>query len=69
MSEAPGVMRFGSGPGETTFSQCIFCAHKSDEGAFCAAFPDGIPKVILTNGFDHRRPYPGDNGIRYEPRR
>jgi hypothetical protein len=33
---------------------------------FCAAFPDGIPDDIDLGGFDHRLPYPGDHGIRFE---
>lgn len=33
----------------------------------CAAFPNGIPKEILFEGYDHRKyPYPGDNGIMYQ---
>ena len=34
--------------------------------AFCEAFPKAIPDAILNNGFDHRKPFPGDNGIRFE---
>jgi hypothetical protein len=38
------------------------------ETAFtCAAFPDGIPTVIEDGSFDHANPYPGDNGIRFQP--
>ena len=35
----------------------------------CAAFPDGegIPWDILLSKRDHRDPYSGDNGVRFEP--
>lgn len=52
--------------GDLKLSQCVFCVHEG--GASCAAFPGGIPMEILTNEFDHRQPYPGDGGIRFEPR-
>lgn len=45
---------------------CLACRHYLDDGT-CAAFPDGIPDAILLDGFDHRRPFDGDGGIRYEP--
>ena len=32
----------------------------------CKAYPEGIPKEILTWKEDHRHPLPGDNGIQYE---
>ena len=35
---------------------------------FCIAFPDGIPEEILLGEHDHKTPYPGDNGIRFEPK-
>jgi 2'-5' RNA ligase len=33
---------------------------------FCAAFPDGIPAAIWDNQADHREPYEGDHGLRWE---
>lgn len=45
--------------------QCIECTHYL--GALtCKAFPDGIPLEITTGRHNHRKPFPGDNGIRYE---
>lgn len=35
-------------------------------GYRCAAFPDGIPEEIYPGGFDHREPFPGDNGVRWQ---
>lgn len=48
---------------------CESCARvgPGPEGGFaCAAFPDGIPEEIYPGGFDHRQPFPGDNGVRWE---
>lgn len=53
-------------PEDVTISQCVSCRHNRLDGT-CRAFPARIPMLILTNEHDHRRPYPGDHGIQYEP--
>lgn len=53
-------------PRYTTVGICDSCRHRRD-ATTCAAFPRGIPVAILTGDADHRKPYPGDHGIRYEP--
>jgi len=47
-------------------AQCTRCAHYRLFGE-CAAFPKGIPDPIFAGEHDHTQPYPGDNGIRFEP--
>jgi len=47
-------------------NQCATCKHYSVEGVKCAAFPIAIPTVIFIDEFDHKGPYPDDNGIQYE---
>jgi hypothetical protein len=47
--------------------QCASCKHYRDK-LQCDAFPKRIPAEILSGEFDHSEPYPGDNGIRYEPK-
>ena len=51
---------------------CASCRHFQPgriDGNYCSAFPDGdgIPWAIIDGDHDHREPYPGDNGIQYEP--
>lgn len=49
---------------------CAFCQRLrlSATGAWCCpAFPREIPSPLLDGEADHRRPYPGDQGIRFEP--
>lgn len=50
-----------------TSDQCITCKHKWPGALQCNAFPDGIPVEIVTGEHDHRKPFDGDGGIRYEP--
>lgn len=48
-------------------SSCSSCKHKDVEEAICTAFQQGIPPDILSGKVSHTEPYPGDNGIQYEP--
>lgn len=53
----------------TIMPQCAYCKHfQGHKGvkSVCAAFPQGIPQVILDNEFDHHEAYPGDHNIRFE---
>ncbi len=45
---------------------CYGCKHLLTDET-CTAFPQGIPDPILHNEVDHRRPYPGDHGIQFDP--
>ena len=50
---------------------CLLCKHYRQaqdwgEPNTCAAFPDGIPEDIELGGFDHRKPFEGDRGFRFE---
>lgn len=46
--------------------QCATCRNLII-GVTCKAFPEGIPAAIWKEGTDHSKPYPGDNGIVYDP--
>lgn len=49
-----------------TSDQCVTC-NRYRGLLTCDAFPERIPQVILEGSFDHRKPYPGDGGIRWTP--
>tara|TARA_X000001382_G_scaffold111905_1_gene88926 strand:+ start:695 stop:946 length:252 start_codon:yes stop_codon:yes gene_type:complete len=46
---------------------CDLCKHLNDDNITCKAFPEGIPNDIHTSVIDHRNPFPGDNGVIFEP--
>lgn len=62
-------------------AKCLSCKHFIFDDTIvpkCEAFPEiverkeeffpcAIPHVIFAEQFDHTKPYPGDNGIQYEP--
>lgn len=48
-------------------SQCVNCIYKNINDDTCRAFPEGIPEKILSNDFDHHKPYKGDHDIQFEP--
>lgn len=61
----------GEGFGETWGfdpSPCDTCVHRHLGTLHCAAYPDTpIPIAIANGSVDHRKPFTGDHGIRYEP--
>ena len=57
--------RFIGDEKSVTVPQCNGCVHYNGKKS-CKAFRI-IPIKILLNEHDHTQPYPGDNGIRYEP--
>jgi hypothetical protein len=54
---------FGSSP------ICRECRHRiGHDYLACSAFPDRIPREIWNGERDHTTPYPGDHGVRFEPK-
>jgi hypothetical protein len=51
--------------------QCFKFANLDRSNSFnplrCSAFPEMIPVPIQMNKHDHRKPYPGDHDIHFEP--
>ena len=48
--------------------QCVGC-NRYEGGLACSAFPEGIPEEIISGEFDHREPFPGDDGLQWIPLR
>ena len=48
---------------------CDRCLHYKADTVSCTAFPEGVPSVILVGQFNHMTPFPGDHGIRFEPKK
>lgn len=46
---------------------CVRCEHYDGKSA-CAAFPKGIPEVLLTGEVSHTEPFDGDRGILFTPK-
>ena len=51
--------------------KCLTCKHFVFDDSMipkCQAFPSRIPVEIFREEVDHTKPYPGDNGIQFEPK-
>lgn len=52
---------------ESRVANCLFCKHL-EEGFKCAAFPNGIPDIILSGEDGHLEPYEQqENEVVFEP--
>lgn len=65
MSAMPS--RFADPPFTLPPSPCMTCRWRDYGRPTCAAFPNGIPRAIFDGGNPHTTPFPGDQGIRYQP--
>ncbi len=44
---------------------CYYCRRFHADHFGCEAFPQGVPDLIMFGDADHRKPFPGDNGLRF----
>jgi hypothetical protein len=61
---------FADDPNIPSYSSvCMACKHWQVAGRTCDAYPvhNSIPLEIWLGKNDHRQPFPGDNGIQFEP--
>ena len=49
-------------------TMCYVCEYfeKEDGKIKCKVFKEGIPREIFFEYFDHRKPFPGDNGVQFK---
>jgi len=52
---------------QLTIALCWECTRWHKGTPACTAFPEIIPDAIFLRGFNHRKPFQGDNGILFEP--
>ncbi len=52
---------------DSIYIPCNHCKHRNGNTVTCKAYPQGIPKKLMLRG-EHDTPFPGDNGIRFEPK-
>jgi len=48
------------------FHNDLSLSHDPMNGFSCDAFPAGIPDEIINGSHDHKKPFPNDQGIRFE---
>ena len=47
-------------------SICQACTRYNENAGTCTAFPQGVPSEITVGLYDHRHPFPGDNGVLFD---
>ena len=62
-----GSMSSDNDPVFEMLGLCHKCSHRRTPYT-CSAFPEGIPAHVLTGDVLHTEPYPGDNGIQFDPK-